>query len=196
MSKKIFQKVGTVALVAVMAAPFAANAESSFATGSGVQNTSANVDFLITIPRFVSLRVGVAGTGVDLITFAPSGAQMAAGSPVTGTGGDATAGAVNATVRGNAGTVTLGASTLGGLTSGANSINWNQITTATSVSALTPPALANGTSIATSVTATNNVVNQTAVWTYTYTNSVIVPPGNYGGINTGNGRVTYTASVL
>ena len=60
MSTSIFHKVGTVALVAVMAVPFAANAESTFVTGAGAQSTNARVDFQITIPRFVSLRVGSA----------------------------------------------------------------------------------------------------------------------------------------
>ena len=198
MSKKIFHKVGTVALVAAMAVPFAANAESTLATGSGGLNTSARVDFQITIPKFVSLRVGAAGNLSDLISFAPTAAQMEALTPVTGTGGDATGGAVNAVVRGNGGAVTLSAATAGNLLSGANAINWSQITTATTSGLLTPPALANGASVSTAVApAANGVVNQSAVWTYTFTNSAVVPAGIYGGVGgAGNGRVTYTATVL
>ncbi len=64
MSKKIFQKVGTVALVAVMAAPFAANAESNFANdGHGLADhdngTGRFPESLI--PKFLSLQVGSAG---------------------------------------------------------------------------------------------------------------------------------------
>jgi hypothetical protein len=40
------------------------------------------------------------------------------------------------------------------------------------------------------------VVNQAAVWTYTYLNDGIVPAGTYGGVNAQNGRVTYTATML
>jgi hypothetical protein len=197
MSKKIFQKVGTVALVAVMAAPFAANAESTFATGAGAQSTQARVDFTITIPRFVSLRVGATAAAISSVTFAPTAAQMEAGGSVTGAGGDLGGGVVTAIVRGNGGAVTLGASTLGALQSGANTINWSEITTTTSVPALTPPTLVNGASTSTTVTAAaNGVVNQSAAWTYTYANSAVVPAGTYGGINANNGRVTYTASVL
>ena len=79
MSTSIFHKVGTVALVAVMAVPFAANAESTFVTGAGAQSTNARVDFQITIPRFVSLRVGSAAGTISLVTFAPTAAQMEAG---------------------------------------------------------------------------------------------------------------------
>ena len=104
---------------------------------------------------------------------------------------------VTAIVRGNGGNVTLAASTLGALQSGTNTINWTEITTATSVPALTPPALANGASASTTVTAgVNGVVNQSAAWTYSYANSAVVPAGTYGGVGVNNGRVTYTASVL
>ena len=40
---------------------------------------------------------------------------------------------VTATVRGNGGTVTLAASTLGALQNGTNTIDWTEITTTTSV---------------------------------------------------------------
>jgi hypothetical protein len=198
MNKTVFHKVGTVALVAIMAAPFAANAESTLATGTGPLSTTARVDFQITIPKFVSLRVGSAGAvAPNLVTFAPTAAQMDAGGVVTGGGGDLGGGVVTAIVRGNGGNVTLGASTLGALQNGSNTIAWTEITTATSVPALTPPVLANGPSTSTTVTAAaNGVVNQSAAWTYSYANSAVVPAGTYGGVNVNNGRVTYTASVL
>ena len=197
MSKKIFQKVGTVALVAVMAAPFAANAESTFNTGaaSGL-STQARVDFQITIPRFVSLQVGSTAAAIDLITFNVTAAQMDAGGTVTGTGGNLSNGAVTARVRGNGGSVTLAASTAGALQSGTNTINWTEIATATTDPLLNPPILVNGASVSTTVAAAaNGVVNRTATWTYTYANSVVVPPGTYGGTGVNQGRVTYTASL-
>ncbi len=197
MNMPIFHKVGSVAMVAIMAAPFAANAESTLATGAGALSTNARVDFQITIPKFVSLRVGSAAAAISLVTFAPTAAQMDAGGAIAGAGGDLGAGIVTAIVRGNGGNVTLAASTLGALQSGTNTINWTEITTATSVPALTPPALANGASTSTTVTAgVNGVVNQSAAWTYSYANSAVVPAGTYGGVGVNNGRVTYTASVL
>ncbi len=197
MYKNAFHKVGTVALVAIMAAPFAANAESTVATGAGALSTTARVDFQITIPKFVSLRVGSAAAAISLVTFAPTAAQVDAGGAVTGAGGDLGGGAVTAIVRGNSGNVTLGASTVGsGLASGTDTISWAQITTATNVPALAPPVLANGASAPTTVTAVGGVVNQSAVWTYSYANSAVVPAGVYGGTGGTNGRVTYTASVL
>ena len=45
------------------------------------------------------------------------------------------------------------------------------------------------------LTAVGGVVNQDAKWTYQYANSAIVPADTYGGVNTNNGRVTYTASL-
>jgi hypothetical protein len=42
------------------------------------------------------------------------------------------------------------------------------------------------------------VVNQDAKWTFKYANTSIVPAGTYGGGgtgNTGNGRITYTATL-
>jgi hypothetical protein len=41
----------------------------------------------------------------------------------------------------------------------------------------------------------NRIVNQDARWTYSYANTALVPSGTYGGVNTNNGRVTYTASL-
>ena len=38
-------------------------------------------------------------------------------------------------------------------------------------------------------------VNRDAKWTYTYANAAVVAPGTYGGTNTNNSRVTYTASM-
>jgi hypothetical protein len=100
-------------------------------------------------------------------------------------------------VRGNGGNVTLAAVTNGAISSGANQISWTEITTTTSAPALQPPALVDGPSVSTTVTAAaNGVVNQTATWTYSYDNSAVVPAGTYGGVNANNGRVTYTASVL
>ena len=39
------------------------------------------------------------------------------------------------------------------------------------------------------------VVSRTANWTFAYSNTDVVGAGTYGGVNTNDGRVTYTASM-
>jgi hypothetical protein len=199
MNKTLIRSLGAAALVAALAAPFSANAESSFATGTGGLSTSARIDFQITIPKFVALRVGTAGVNnVDLISFTVPALNVGDSTPVVGTGGDLTNGVVTASVLGNGGTVTLGASTVGALTNGgAGSINWSQITTVSSAPGVLPaPVLANGPSATVPVAATAGIVNASATWTYGYSNANVLESGTYGGVNANNGRVTYTASVL
>jgi hypothetical protein len=45
------------------------------------------------------------------------------------------------------------------------------------------------------VAALGKIVHRDAKWAYTYLNRTIPPAGTYGGINTNNSRVTYTASL-
>lgn len=196
MSKSLFKRLGPVALIAALAAPIGANAESTFQTGAGALSSSARVDFQITIPRFLSLRVGTAGAPVDLVNFTVPAANVGNATPVAGTGGNLGAGAVTATVLGNGGNVTLQATTAGPIGNGsAGAINWSQITTASSNPSLPAPVLANGASAGVAVAAAAGVVNQTATWTYSYANTDVIESGTYGGVNTNNSRVTYTASL-
>jgi hypothetical protein len=194
MSKKIFQKVGTVALVAVMAAPFAANAESTFVTGTGTPiTTTARVDFQIQIPKFLTLQVGSAGATIDTITFAPTATDLINGTAVDGTGGNAGPSGVSTVVRGNNGAVSLVANTTGPLLSGLDSIDWSQITTTSSSAGLPAPSIVTGgpgtTASVTANLAGGRVTNQSATWTYQFLNSTVAPQGTY------TGRVTYTASM-
>jgi hypothetical protein len=197
MSKKIFQKVGTVALVAAMAAPFAANAESSFTTGtSSPITTAARVDFQVTIPKFLSLQVGSTGTTVDTIAFAPTATDLINGTAVSGTGGNSGASGVLVNVRGNNGQVQLIASTTGPLSNGTDFIPWSQITTVSSAAGALPapsPSITDvgpGTPVAvTANLAGGKVTNQAATWTYQFLNNQVAPVGTY------NGQVTYTASM-
>lgn len=196
MNKSPFKKLGHVALVAVLAAPIGANAESSFQTGAGALNANARVDFQITIPRFLSLRVGTTGAPIDLVSFTVPAANVGNATAVAGTGGDLGAGSVTASVLGNGGNVTLQATTAGPIGNGsAGTINWSQITTASSNPSLPAPVLANGASAGVAVAATGGVVAQTATWTYSYANSTVIESGTYGGVNANNSRVTYTASL-
>ncbi|MEY2854951.1 MAG: hypothetical protein RL030_2083 [Pseudomonadota bacterium] len=193
MNMKLSRKLGAAAMVAALLAPLGAQAESTTATGPGTLVTSARLDFQITIPRFLSLRVGPTGSGVfSLIDFN----VLSVGSgAVAGVGGDAGAGAVNAAVVSNVGAVSLLATNGGALNDGgANTISWSQITTASTNPSLPAPVLANTTSAAVSIPVVAGVVNQSSIWTYTFANSAVVVPGTYGGVGVRNGRLTYTAT--
>ena len=179
------------AVALAVAMPLLASAESAFTTGAAANITaSARVNFSIVIPRFVSLRVGPVGGTLSTITFSPTGAQLDAGTPVAGTGGDAPPGAVNVTVRGNDGAIALTATSPPNLTSGADNIPITQITTASSnVAGLAAPSLVSGVSAPVAPTVAAKITNQSAVWTYTYTNSTVAAAGTY------TGQVTYTATL-
>jgi hypothetical protein len=202
------------ALLAVAAAtPLLCHAESNVQTGAGTSSpgAQAHVDFQITIPKILYLRVGTGSsytTGVlasngtvDQITFAPSAAVAGNGTAVAGGGGDLGGGVETAAVVSNSGNVTLNATATGALSDGAgDSIAFTEITTAssslTSATALPAPALTNGTSGNVVLTApATKVIVQDAKWTYTYANSTLPPSGTYGGVNTNNGRVVYTATM-
>ncbi|MGA2842155.1 MAG: hypothetical protein ABSG18_18645 [Steroidobacteraceae bacterium] len=205
--------LGTAALTL----PLMASAASTYTTGTGTLTAAAQVDFSVVIPQILYLRVGTGSsytTGslttvstVDLITFSPTAAQVGTPAVVAGTGGDIGAapgtGIETAAVVGNGGSITLTASAnANGLSNGASTpayIPFTTITTTpttlTSTTALPAPALSNGTSTET-IPATNGVVSMDAKWTYTYSNSSTVAAGTYGGVNTNNSRVTYTATML
>jgi hypothetical protein len=201
-TKELFQmkystQLKSLAFALSLAVPFAVQAESSVATGGGALSTSAHVDFSIVIPKVLFLRVGALGAGVDSIVFTVPAASVGNAIPIAGTGGDLTAGQVTATVQANSnGTVSLTALATGALSDGAgDTINYSQITTASNNPSFLAPVLTNGLSGAITVPPVSKLVNQTAVWTYSYANGFVVPAGTYGGVNTNNGRVTYTASV-
>jgi hypothetical protein len=194
---------------AAVAVPMLCNAESNFQTGTTALTATAHVDFQITIPKFLFLRVGT-GTGtaaggyatlatIDEITWAPTAAQVGGGT-LAGTGGDLNTGTETAVVVANNGNVTLSSTTTGPLSDGAgDTISYTTITTTashnTTTTTLAPPALADGATTTTTLTAVGKVVQQDAKWAYTYANATSPPAGTYGGINTNGGRVTYTASL-
>jgi len=66
-----------------------------------------------------------------------------------------------------------------------------------STTVLAAPVLANGASapVAINPATGTKVIDRDARWTYSYANNAVVAPGTYGGVNTNNGRVTYTASM-
>jgi hypothetical protein len=190
--------------MALLTAAGVASAESNFQTGAGALTATAKLDFQINIPRYLYLRVGT-GTAmatnavVDKITFDVAATNVGAGA-VAGTGGDLGTGTVSAVLLGNSGAITLTSTTLGALSNGASdTISFAKITTtASALGAGTPlpaPALADGATTSTTVAAVGKIVNRDAKWTYGYANDTVVPAGTYGGTNTNNSRVTYTASL-
>lgn len=198
-----------LAAAALALMPLAANAESAFTSGSTPLSASARLDFQITVPKILFLRVGsgtdlATNNSVNLIAFDVPAAANGNGTAVNATfaSGDLNNGVVTAKVVGNNGNITLTATTLGALSNGAgDTISYSQIVTTaaplTSATALAAPTLVDGaTSTAVAVNpATGKVVSRDARWTYTYANSAVVAPGTYGGVGVNNGRVTYTASM-
>ena len=207
--------VARVFLATTMAAtlPLVARAESNVQTGAATATpgATAHVDFQVTIPKVLYLRVGTGSTyttgaltsvaTVDLIQFAPAAANVGNGTAVAGTGGDLTLGVETAAVVSNSGNVTLNAATSGALSDGAgDTLAYTQVTTAattlSSATALPAPVLINGTSANVVLTApATKVIIQDAKWAYSYANTTKPPAGIYGGVNVNNGRVVYTATM-
>jgi hypothetical protein len=187
-------------------------AESNYTTGNANLSATAHVDFSVVIPKILYLRVGTGSTyttgaltsvgTIDLITFSPAVGAVGNGTAVAGTGGDLPGGVETAAIVSNSGNVTLIATASGALSDGAgDSIPFTQITTAASAltagdTLLPAPVLSNGTSSTVTLTApASKNITADAKWTYSYANAATVPGGMYGGVNTNNSRVVYTATM-
>jgi hypothetical protein len=200
-------------LAAAAAAPLLCHAESNVQTGAATANpgATAHVDFQITIPKFLYLRVGSGSaytTGsyannatIDQITWAPTAAQVGTGA-LAGTGGDLTGGVETAAIVSNSGNVTLNATTTGALSDGAgDTISYAKITTTassnTTATVLPAPVLVDGGTSANIVinAPATKVIIEDAKWAFTYANNTSPPAGTYGGVNTNNSRVVYTATM-
>lgn len=196
-------------IATVLAAPALSYAESNFQTGTGALTATGRLDFSITVPKALYIRIGTGATlannaTVDLINFTVPAANIGNGTPVAATAasGDLGNGTVTARVIGNNGAITFGSTTTGPLSNGAgDTISYGKIATTvaanTSATPLAAPALADGatTNIALTPNVGTKVTNLDARWTYTYLNDTVAAPGTYGGVNTNAGRVTYTASM-
>ncbi len=196
-----------------MTLPLLAQAESNIVSGAATASpgAQAHVDFQITIPKYLFLRVGTGSaypgtlannTAVDLIQFAPALGTVGNSVAVNASaGGDNAVGVETAAVVSNSGNVTLNATSLGALSDGAgDTIAFTEVKTAastlTSATALPAPVLVNGASANVVLTApATKIIVQDAKWTYTYANTTNPPAGTYGGANVNNGRVTYTATM-
>ena len=215
MKRAVSKSLVALSAIASIATPMLVNAESSTQTGAGALTATARLDFRVTIPKVLFLRVGTGGlfgaaanATIDLIDFTVPVANLGNGVAVAATAGsgDLGNGAVTALLRSNAGVVTLTANTIGALGNGAgDTIPWSEIAIANSN--LATPAFANtfphlaalpasGASANFAPAPVAKVTNVGSTWTYTYKNTNTVPAGTYGGINANNSRVTYTASVL
>lgn len=197
-----------LAAAGLLILPHSAQAESKFVTGTATPLTaSANLDFSVTIPKFVYVRIGTGAsmattTTVDHLVYTVPAANVGDGTSIAGTGGDLTGGQVTARVIGNNGTIAFSSTTLGAMSNGAgDTISWSQMDVAvasnTTTTALSHPTLTDGstTSINLSPTSGTKVTNLDAKWTFSYKNQNIVAAGTYGGVNANNGRVTYAVSM-
>lgn len=212
--RSVFSKsLIALATVGTIASPILAHAESATVTGAGALTTSARLDFRVTIPKVLFLRVGTgnafgaaANATINLIDFTVPAANVGDASVIAATlaSGDQGNGAVTALLRSNGGNVTLTANTLGALTSVAlDTIPWSEIGIANSntvvapiTNTLTHPAALplTGASANFAPAPTAKVTNVGSTWTFSYRNTTTYAEGVYGP--TANGRVTYTASVL
>ncbi|NDZ14416.1 hypothetical protein C7T35_26880 [Variovorax sp. WS11] len=199
-------------------APLAAQAESNFVTGTGALSASAKLDFVITIPKVLFLQVGTGtsnanNTTVNDITFAVPAGNVGNGTAVAGTGGDLAGGGVTVRVLGNSGTVSLGNTVTGPLSSGTAgnpTVPWSDIvvtagalataTTGFTNAAIVHPAFntaaAGGASATpTTLAASGGLVRREGSWTFAYANTATLPAGTYGNTVANNGTVTYTATA-
>ena len=190
--------------------PLLCHAESTVTTGAASPLTAtAHLDFAITIPKFIFVRIN-SGTGngsggwatggtIDQIAWAPTAAQVGTGPLAPTAGGDIATGVSTAAVVGNNGNITFGTTTTGTLndTTG-DSISFATITAATAHlstgTTLAFPGMLDGATNNITLTAVGKVVQQDAKWTWSYANATVPPQGVYGGVNTNNSRVTFTAS--
>lgn len=181
---------GSAALVMTLCVT-SAHSASNFATGvSGTLTTSVNLNFSITIPRFVFLRVGSAAS-VNTLAYAPTVTQIVNNTGVLATGGDTGAGNSDVTVQviGNGGgNVTLTAVTgAANLVSAGNNMPWTTLTATSPTGTVTAPPFNSGSTV---LTPASGVVNQSGSWRYTWNSGgAIFRSGTY------TGTVTYTVSM-
>ncbi len=181
-------------LIALIGIGQSAWAESDINSGAAAGlPAQARLDIRVAVPRIIFLRIGTGTNHADnttrnRVTFTVLPANLGSGTAVIGT---PSAGPIQARVLANGGNVSFRASgTNGGLASGANRIAWTQIVPSVSGGSLAHPAIGNGAPGAvTTLVASSGIVDQSAIYSFGYSNSVPVAAGTY------NGRVTYTASL-
>ncbi len=175
------------ALLAALATPLIASAESDLTTGTGT--ASARLNFNVVIPRVLFLGVGTGynvladNTTVDLLSF-----DYSANAADVGSGTDSAAQGVNVRVLGNSGQITLAAAGSGtGLSNGTDTIPWTEILASSSDATNFNVPAVGGT--AAPVLSAGRVTARSATWNYRYSNTDVVAPGTYAG------TITYTATA-
>jgi hypothetical protein len=183
------------ALAVALATPLLASAESQLTVGAGA--ASARLDFRVTIPRVLFLAVGTGATGlanntsIDTVTFDYTTNPAALGTGAAA--GAITGNIVPVRVLGNNGVIALASTSTGALSNaGGDTIPWSEITVISSDATNFASPAPSGASVNLGVSSGTKVTSRNANWTFSYANSVAVPPGTYG---TTNGRVTYTATM-
>lgn len=186
--------ITTIAIIAVIAIPqFArANSDEATSTGAGAAAT-VNLNFRIEMPAFIFFQVGAPGGPISEVLFDLSSAtNLGDGTPIGASGGT---GVVPVIVRSNAGAVTLAENPSGGgtgLTSGPLSIPWSEITAVSSApGALDSPQLSNagGNTEPVTVTAAPGITSYSETWTYSFANTTLYDAATY------TGGAVYAASI-
>lgn len=181
----------TLLVLGLAAASLCAQAESNINTGatSGLA-ASARLNFRVTVPRVIFLQLGSGtfmadGGTTDNVDWTLTAANLGTGAL------NASTGVVAARVLGNGGPISLTANGLaGGPSNGAQVIPWTSFSATTSLAGLPHPVIGNGAAgTPTLLAATNNVVNLSANWTFSYSNAAPIASGTY------TGGVTYTAAL-
>jgi len=189
--RRAVARIFVIALASGLAGT-AAQAASNFATGaSGTLTTSVNLNFSITIPRFVYLRVGSASS-VNTLAYSPTVTDLINSAGVLPAGGDTGAGNTDVTVSviGNSGgNITLTAVTgTPNLVSGSNSMPWSTLSASNPTGTIVAPPFNTGSTV---LTPSGGVVNRSGSWRYTWTN----PPNTVYASGAYTGTVTYTAAM-
>lgn len=195
------KNLSKLALAVAVAFPMMASAESNFVTGAATTTpgAQARLDFSVTIPKVLYLQVGT-GTyftnvaTVNGVTFTVPAANVGDSGAIAGSA------SVPVRVVGNNGNITLNATTAGALGNGSgDTISFTQIVGSSDNASLAHPAAFVDGGTSANVTVTPNigtkVTDRTANWSFNYSNTAVVPPGTYGGVNANNSRVTYTATM-
>ena len=191
-----FPSAPVVASTVLLASSTAVWAESNLNSGSGpALAASARLDFRITIPRVIFLRVGTGtdfanNTSVDAVDFNVPENASGSGTAVAGQ----SSAAITARVLGNGNNISFSATgSMGGLTpssTGAPTVPWAQIVAASGAGSLPHPAIGNGSAgAASSLMASGGVVDQSSTWSFSYRNTTALPAGTYSG------QITYTAAL-
>lgn len=182
------------AVAAVLAGSPGAMAEQT-TDNSAPYSTAANLDFRVIIPTFLRFRIGNP-VGITLVEFDMTGSEdlVGDGSNVARTNG----GAVPVQLVFNGGTTaSVQANAPAGLTNGgAGNIPYSEILSSSDNLNLDAPILVNGLGVAVPVLGGGSgILNQSANWTFQYSNTNVVPGGTYGGAGVNGGRVVYTATA-